>query len=113
MRPNITKLNELYKKGYEGTGRNMFGCWPVILGKVPDWATWDFIWRCVNYTPSQTDYMRHLAKWDYLYKGGKPFVDICIGTGTVVTTIGVIGKILLASVLHVGIILHHFFNLCN
>ena len=44
--PNVTALNELYKKEYEGTGKTMFGCWPFIYGRTPDWATWEWIWRC-------------------------------------------------------------------
>ena len=93
--PNITALNVLYKEQYEGTGRNMFGCWPVIYGRHPDWVTWELIWRCGNYNPAQIAQYNDLKEWDHAYNDAKPMVDICIGIGTVVTTIGVPGKLVL------------------
>ena len=94
MLPNITALDALYYKEYEGTGKNLFACWPVLLGRYPDWFTnWDEIWSCGNYTP-QRQSVRRTKEWSHLYTTKKPFVDICIAIGTVVTVVGIPGKLL-------------------
>ena len=90
--PNFTALDALYYKEYEGTGKNLFACWPQLLGRYPDWFTnWDEIWSCGNYTP-QGIYIRRMKEWGHLYNTRKPFVNICIGIGTVVMVVGVPGK---------------------
>ena len=92
--PNFTAADLVYKEQYEGTGRNMFACWPTLLGKYPDWFTdWDEIWSCGNYVPQGT-YIRLQKEWDHLYNTKKPFVDICIAIGTVVMVVGIPGKLL-------------------
>ena len=91
--PNYTALDEVYKKEYEGTGRNMFVCFPQFVGKFPDWFDLDEVWLCVNYTPLLTSILRN-KEWGYLYDTNKPFVDIGIGIGTVVMVVGIPGKLL-------------------
>ena len=90
--PNVTAMDETYRKEYEGTGRNMFFCIPQIVGKYPDWYKGDRIWGCGNYTPAMGAHTYHLKEWSFLYTRNKPAVDIVIGISVVTTTIGVLGK---------------------
>ena len=89
--PNITAMNELHKNEYEGTEKEMFGCWPAIYGQYPDWITFEQKWRCGFYTPELRAYLSHQKDFGFVYNFQKPFVDISIGIGTVVTSIGVPG----------------------
>ena len=66
---------------------------PKILGRYPDWLTFEQKWLCGNYTPQLTAYRSHLDEWEFVYNREKPFIDICIGIGTAVTIIGVPGKL--------------------
>ena len=91
--PNFTAWDELYRKEYEGTSRNMFICLPHVAGSSPDRPlTWQQRWTCGNYTPDQISFNRRLDQFGFVYNREKPFVDICIGIGTVITTFGVPGK---------------------
>ena len=90
---NYVVWNELYYKEYEGTSRNMFVCWPMLLGKYPEWYTCQRKYRCTtNHTPAQAAYLFRQKEWSFVYKREKPFVDITIGIGTCVTIIGVSGN---------------------
>ena len=93
MPPNYALLDELYKKEYEGTGRNTLVCWPNVLGKYPDWITEELKWNCRNYTPALTEDVSRLKEWGFVYNREKPFVDVCVGIGTAVTIIGVPGEL--------------------
>ena len=89
--PNITAMNLLYNEWYEGTGKNMFICLPQLAGKFPNWASWDQIWICSNYTPEESEIVYRVKELGFIYKLQKPMVDIIIGIGTTVTVIGVPG----------------------
>ena len=90
--PNFKAWDELYKKEYEGTSRNMFICVPEVFGKSPDWLTWEQTWLCGNYTPQLTADSHKLKEFGFVYNIEKPMVDISIGLATIITTIGVPGK---------------------
>ena len=90
MTPNVTAWDDLYKRECQGTGRNMFICVPQIFGKFPDRYTWQTM--CRNYTPDLISDHRQRNEFGFVYNEEKPFVDICIGIATVVTTFGIPGK---------------------
>ena len=91
--PNITAVNELYREQYEETGKNMTICLPFVMGaQYPDWLTRDYIFGCVNYTPASVEHVFHLKDIGFVYKREKPMIDVFIGLGTVITTLGVPGE---------------------
>ena len=91
--PNLTAVDILYKERYEGTGKNMTVCLPVLTGvPYPDWVDRDYILRCEIYTPESVAHVVHLKNMRFLYNREKPMVDVHIGFGTVITGIGVPGK---------------------
>ena len=93
LTPNFTAVDILYRERYEGTDKNMTVCLPSLLGTpYPDWATREFIFRCDIYTPESMAHVYDLKNMGYLYNRRKPMVDVYIGLGTVVTSIGVPGK---------------------
>ena len=90
---NFTAINKLYREEYEGRDRNMTICVPVVLGvPYPDWMTRDYIFGCENYFPESIEHLYHLDDISFLYKREKPLVDVLIGLGVVITTLGVSGE---------------------
>ena len=71
----------------------MFGCWPQLLGRYPDWYTFELKFLYQNYTPLLPEDVSRLKEWGFIYNREQPFVDITIGVGTAVTIIGVPGKV--------------------
>ena len=70
----------------------MFICSPQLVGKYPDWVTFELKFLCFNFTPEDVADIPCRKEWGFAYNRGKPFVDISIGIGAVVTTLGVPGK---------------------
>ena len=91
--PNFTAINKLYREQYEGRDKNMTICIPFVMGvPYPDWFTRDYILGCENYIPeSILEHVYNLKNMRYLYNSEKPMVDVFIGLGTVITSIGVPG----------------------
>ena len=90
--PNFTAVQLVYKEQYEGTGKVMVLCSPVVFGKDPDWLSFENKILCGNYTPEVVAYLPRLKEFGYVYNTKKPFVDIGIGIAIVVTTLGISGK---------------------
>ena len=91
----LPAINKLYRKQYQGTDKNMTICMPLVLGApYPDWATREYILGCVNYVPESIAHVYRLKEWGYVYNREKPMVDVFIGLGTIVTALGVPGKLL-------------------
>ena len=95
LSPDFSDINKLYKEQYEGTDRNMTICMPFVLGApYPDWATRDYILGCVNYVPENYAHVYRLKNMGFVYNREKPLVDVLIGLGTIVTALGIPGKLL-------------------